>query len=391
MISVGEAKDLILQNIQTLGEETISLSEATGRILARSVLAKNDVPSFDNSAMDGFAIRYEAHLAFYSIKYQYQAGEPQTQSLQPGEAAKIFTGAPVPQNANAIIPSELATESGGKLYLTTDKIWMGMHIRKKATQNAAQDIVAHKSNYVGPGLIALLSSCGVDQVDVYKKPRVSYIITGNELLDPGSALSDGCIFNSNGPAIQSFLQLCGIQSIHAFTATDHKMKLKETIADALDCSDLIILTGGVSAGDFDFVPQVLDELGVRKLFHKVKQKPGKPIYCGKKKHQWIFGLPGNPAAVLACLNQYVKPCILGLCGHDEIFNQFIPLPLAESWTKGPGLSHLLKAKMEHQQVKILQGQESFNLLPFNECNAFVLIDEEVEIVNKGTVLNVYPL
>ncbi|MBK9106875.1 MAG: molybdopterin molybdotransferase MoeA [Saprospiraceae bacterium] len=391
MISVQEAKDLILQNIQLLETETVCLSSAYGMILAQAVVSKIDVPAFDNSAMDGYAVKYDDQIHSFRVTQYIQAGELTNMELNSGEAAQIFTGAPIPKNADTVIPRELISVSDGNINFSPNIISRGMHIRKRASQNATDEIIAQAGAFMNPGLIALLSSCGVQSVVVYKRPSVSFIVTGNELIEPGNPLPEGSVYNSNGPAIYSFLQLCGIQSIHAFSAPDQKNTLREKIEQALDCSDVVILTGGVSAGDFDFVPQVLAELGVQKLFHKVKQKPGKPIYCGKKNNQWIFGLPGNPAAVLACLNQYVKPCLFGISGHHEIFRQFVVLAIAHTWTKKPGLSHILKVKMEGQKVKILDGQESFNLLPFNECNGFMVMDEDTEVLEKGARVNVYPI
>lgn len=390
MVSILEAKNILLQNIRTLETVTLPLLQAQGMVLAGEVKSCVDVPSFDNSAMDGYALKYEAHLLSYRITQRIQAGEPAALELESGEAAQIFTGAPIPKNADTVIPRELISITDGKINFESKLITRGMHIRKKATQNAVHDVIARPGTIVSHGVIALLASCGIQNVCVFRRPIVSYIITGNELVEPGFPLGEGSIYNSNGPAIHAFLQGCGIQTIHTFSAPDQKNKLIEKIQQALKCSDLILLTGGVSAGDYDYVPEVLEELGVIKLFHKVKQKPGKPIFSGMKENCWIFGLPGNPASVLACLNQYVKPCLFGVSGYTDVFNQFIWLPLSHTWSKKSGLSHILKAKMQDQKVQILDRQESFNLLPFQECNGFVLIDEDVEVVEEGTLVKMFP-
>ncbi|MBK8954584.1 MAG: molybdopterin molybdotransferase MoeA [Saprospiraceae bacterium] len=375
--------------MRPLSSENCLLIEAVGKFLAQDVYAEIDVPSFDNSAMDGYAFCYDASLKSYKIVGSIAAGSHLKIALNKGETAQIFTGAPLPEHADTVIAVEQVSASGGVIQFDPDVVFKGMHVRNKASQNSKGDCIAKKGTRVGHGLIALLASCGIKHIEVYRQPVVDCIITGSELQDLGSTLSDDNIYNSNGPAIHAFLLQCGIKIQNTLAAKDEKKILRDILDNSLQKSDLLIITGGVSAGAYDFVPEVLEEIGVIKLFHKVKQKPGKPIYCGIKEHRWIFGLPGNPASVLACLNQYIKPCISGLSGDPHMFNKYVFLPAKNSWKKKSGLSHILKAKIEENQVAILEGQESFNLLPFNQCNAFVVLEEDVDIVEKGDLVKAY--
>jgi molybdopterin molybdotransferase len=165
----------------------------------------------------------------------------------------------------------------------------------------------------------------------------------------------------------------------------------ECVQKASESSDLVVLTGGISVGDFDFVKTAMEQIGVEELFYKVKQKPGKPLFVGLKQSKWYFALPGNPAAVITCFNQYLKPTIEKLMGHQNAFQPIARLPLAEDYRKNPGLTHFLKGFYTFNDVKLLKGQESFNLASFNSANCIVELPEESEFLEKGTLVSIYPL
>ncbi len=389
MVSVQEAKALLKQKISLSAIADVPLSDACGSILAAPVQALIDVPSFDNSAMDGYAFLYEPGRSIYEITLHIQAGQVVEKSVEPGCAARIFTGAPIPAGADTVIQQELVRVQDGKIYFDPGAALPGAHIRKRGSQCSQGQVIAGMGAPLTPGLIGLLASAGHYRVAIYPAPCVTLIITGNELQEPGSELQQGQIYNSNEPAITAYLMRCGIQKIRSRNVKDDADELNQAVKEGLAQSDLLLLTGGISAGEYDFVKQVLEKNGVEKLFYKVKQKPGKPVYAGSKDGKLVFALPGNPAAVITCFNQYVKPCILGSMGHTKIFEPDLCLPLAADCKKKEGLTFFVKAKYHANSVAVLPGQDSFNLLSFNEANCFAELEEAASILTAGSVIPVY--
>ncbi len=391
MISVSESIEILKSNIQTLGIERRQLLDSMGCVLSSDVLARVNVPSFDNSAMDGYAICFESGSTDYQVKYNIQAGDTNSYHLKANEAARIYTGAPVPKNTNAVIQQEIVSVNGSNISFDPEKLKLGMNIRTIGSQCSRNQIIASQGVLVTPAILGLLASAGVFEVEVYKMPKVSVIITGNELQKPNHELEFGQIYNSNEFAIVGLLKSMGVSQIDTYQAIDELTEVEKTIQTGLYQSDILIVTGGVSVGDFDFVKQALENNQVKSLFYKVKQKPGKPLYVGKKQDQWVFALPGNPAAVITCFNQYVKPSLLAISGRKNTFEPTAILPLKNGFKKAAGLTFFVKGKFDYQGVEILQGQESFNLLSFNAANCIVKIDENVELLEIGSFVEVYPL
>jgi molybdopterin molybdotransferase len=391
MISVSESIEILKSNIQTLGIEKRDLIDSIGRVLSSDVLAKVNVPSFNNSAMDGYAICFESERTDYQVKYNIQAGDTNVYILNENEVARIYTGAPVPDNANAVIQQELVNVNGSNISFDPEKFKLGMNIRTLGSQCFENQIIASQGVLVTPAILGLLASAGVFEVEVYKMPKVSVIITGNELQKPNHKLEFGQIYNSNEFALIGLLKSMGIGQIDTYQVIDELTEVEKTVQTALDQSDVLIVTGGVSVGDFDFVKLALENNQVKSLFYKVKQKPGKPLFVGKKQDQWVFALPGNPAAVITCFNQYVKPSILAISGRKNTFEPTAILPLKNSFKKAAGLTFFVKGKFDYQGVEILLGQESFNLLSFNAANCIVKIDNTIESLEIGSLVEVYPL
>lgn len=391
MISVSETIEILKANIQHLGTEKRQLIDSLGHVLASDVLSKVNVPSFDNSAMDGYAICFERGINDYQVAYQIQAGDTNSYSLKTNEAARIYTGAPVPKNTNAVIQQELVSLNGSLISFDPEKFKLGMNIRTLGSQCFEKQIIASQGVLVTSAILGLLASAGVFEVEVFKKPVVSVIITGNELQKPNHELEFGQIYNSNEFALIGLLKSIGISQIDTYQVIDELTEVEKTIHTALSKSDILILTGGVSVGDYDFVKHALENNQVNTLLYKVKQKPGKPLFVGKKQDQWIFALPGNPAAVITCFNQYVKPCLLAISGNENTFEPMAFLPLKNTFKKSVGLTFFVKGKYNYQGVEILQGQESFNLLSFNVANCIVKIEDNIESLEIGSLVEIYPL
>jgi molybdopterin molybdotransferase len=391
MISVSEAKKILQDNL-ILGKTILAdLENASGMYLAEDIFSPNDIPFFNNSAMDGYAIRWQEGQNRRTLRSQskIKAGDMQELVLGENEAIRIFTGAPVPTGADTIIPQEWVKIEEGQLIFDAEKFRKGANFRGKGAQNKTGDLIAKKGNAISPGMIGLLSSVGINQIPVHAAPTIGIILTGDELEEIGNPLGFGKVYDANGPVMKSYLQKLGITEIHIGKAIDEPEKLQEKINEYLARYDVLILSGGISVGDYDYVKEGLRKAGVKELFYKIKQKPGKPLFVGQKEGQWIFALPGNPASTLTCFNQYVKPCIEAWLGRTEVWKPSGSFPLADKFEKNGALTFFLKAKLENGEVTVLPGQESFNLISYGSANCIAEILEEVDFLEAGTKVNIY--
>lgn len=391
MVSVQEAIAKIQEKIQQMPIVELSLYNALGKVLAENVIANINVPSFDNSAMDGYCFKWIEGRNEYDIVAQIQAGDTQNVAIGNFQCARIYTGAMIPQDVDTVIQQELVSVSEGKITIDLHRAKKGANIRAEGSQSKIGDIVASAGTKISPSLMGLLASNGIENVKVFDEPKVSIIITGNELVNVGFSLEKGQIYNSNEFALKALLKVCGLNHIDVFHAVDTLESVVDQISKANESADIVILTGGISVGDFDFVKLAMQQIGVEELFYKVKQKPGKPLFVGLSNEKWYFALPGNPAAVITCFNQYLKPTIEMLMGHQHSFLPIAMLPLKENYHKNAGLTHFLKGFYTFNDVELLKGQESFNLASFNIANCIVQLPEELDFVQKGTLVAVYQL
>ncbi len=387
MISVNEAINIIHKNTTSLAVEKINCAEAVHRILAEDIFSSINTPPFEQSAMDGYAFCFadfkNKPLAISGIIAAGDVG-----SLPAQHVCRIFTGAALPQGADTVVMQEKVSVSENMLSILDENIQQGSNVRPKGSEIKKGELALPKKTKLNPSAIGLLASLGLTQISVYSLPRVSIIITGKELNTPGNSLQEGKVYESNSYGLSAALSQNGINKINIFRVDDNKEATKNIIEKALQESDLLILTGGVSVGDYDYVAQALEECKVDILFHRVKQKPGKPILFGKKKNIPVFGLPGNPAAVMTCFYKYVLPCISLLQGKENSTLSLL-LPLKNSYSKKKGLTHFLKGKIEGNEVIALTGQESYKLLSFTEANCIIELEEEKENFEKGTLVTTH--
>lgn len=393
MISVTEAKKLLAQHC---GKGRISETElyySLGRIVAEDVHSPMDVPSFDNSAMDGYAMRFDENRDSWEVVTTIQAGETAAKNLREGEAARIFTGAKIPEGADTVIQQELIEMKAEekRIFYKQDKVQPGSNVRLKGSQCKEGEHILAKGTKITPGIIGLLASVGVKRVKTFLPPKVAYIVTGNELREVGEELAEGEIYNSNGPMLEALLKQVGVEVVKALHVADDKESLQHTINKALDKNDILILSGGISVGDYDFVKECLENAAVKEVFYKIKQRPGKPMFAGKKDEKWVFALPGNPGSVLSCFIQYVKPCLRTIMGEEEVWQPGSVLPLKEGAKKISGLTFFMKGKKEDGEVRLLTGQQSFNLQAFSMADCLVELEEDREEVSGGTMVKVYDL
>ena len=389
-VAVSKAKELLKGLAFSPKTQLVSLANSVGKFLASPVLAPMNVPSFDNSGMDGYAFAWEDLGESRKLAQVVQAGSNPDFTLEKGTAVRIFTGAPVPDGADTVVQQEWVTVVGDTVFFELEKLVKGMHVRKAGSQCQEGEIILNSGTQVTPGTIGLLASLGIEQVEVFRSPNVSIILTGDEIIEIGQALQPGQIYNANGPALIAYLSQMGITEVKVLKVKDEKSEVTRVIGEALEVSDVVLLTGGISVGDYDFVKESLAENGVEQLFYKVKQKPGKPIFAGVKGEKMVFALPGNPASVLTCFIQYVKPFLLRLLGNPDAWTAPAYFPIASDFTKKAPLTFFLKAKLENNQVIILPAQESFNLLSFGIADGVVEIPQELEHIESGSLVAFYP-
>lgn len=390
MVSVYEAKTAVQRAVSPLPTVIKSIDEAIGYVLSADVYSQVDVPNFAQSSMDGFAFRFDSLLSHPVLKIvgKIQAGASPGVMLQPGEAVRIFTGAPVPADIDTVIIQEKTRVENGFLIMEDDKLKQGANVRPRGSEIKKGDLGLTKGTVLLPAGIGFLASVGINEVNVYAKPIVSIIVTGDELQEPGKPLSYGQVYESNSLTVKSALQQMGIKDIRVYKVTDSLEKLILTLEKALSTSDMILLTGGISVGEYDFVSQATQATGIVQVFHKIKQKPGKPMFFGMKGTKVIFGLPGNPSSVLTCLYQYVTLAL------DKLSGTRLSLPvsrvrLESNYTKAPGITHFLKGIYQGETVRIADGQESYKLNSFAKSNCLIEIPEAAETIIADTEVQVY--
>lgn len=390
MISVEEAKKLIHEQVSSLAPVKVKLDEAAGLVLAENIYAVCDIPAFRQSSMDGYALKFEEGLSQLNLIGEVAAGNAEQVSLKSGETYRIFTGAPLPKGADTVIMQEKVTVENSKITLLDKNLKRGLNAREKGSEISAGDLAMSKGNLLTPAAVGFLAGIGIDEVSVVPKPSIAIILTGNELQKPGLPLAFGQVYESNSSALNAALRQVGITSTKVFNAKDELEILIKVLNTALQTSDIVLLTGGVSVGDYDFVIEAASSCGVEQIFHKVKQKPGKPLYFGRKPDQLIFGLPGNPSSVLSCFYNYVLPAIAILTNTKNKVKQ-VYATLAADYSKPSGLTHFLKGIYSDGRANPLGAQESFRLSSFAQANCLICLSEDKTDFSTGDQVTVFLL
>lgn len=368
---------MIRANATALTPVTIPLQQAVGRVLAADVTAFTDIPAFEQSAMDGYALSfagYELHNTL-TVQGEVPAGAPESSVLQANQAIRIFTGAPVPAGADTVVMQEKVEVKNGQLHIVDDQLKPGLNVRLIGSEIKAGELMLAKGDKLTPAAVGFLATTGVSEVLVYPTPVMSIIVTGNELQQPGKALLHGQVYECNSFQLRAALKLLQIEEVPVFEAKDDLQVVKDTLKYALDNSDVVLLTGGVSVGNYDFVPEAAAACGVVTLFHKLKQRPGKPLFVGTKGKKWVFGLPGNPSSVLTCFYEYVIPALEQLMQLKPVVPG-IKVPLSKAYSKTAALTFFLKGYYDGQTVAPLDSQESYRLRSFAMANCLVVLPEE---------------
>lgn len=393
MITVKEAKTIVEANTGIIPFISIPLINAAGCVLAEDVFSLIDSPPFHQAAMDGYAFAWDSidMEAAIAVTGNIPAGTTHQVMVARGCAIKIFTGAPLPEGVDTIVMQEYVKETDGEITITENNISKGSHIRLKASQISIGALAAKAGTKLTPGTMGYLASLGITEVSVYTVPKVGIIVTGKELVFPGTPLEFGQVYECNSMTLTSALLEGRMEPAFMELADDNEEQVAETIARALQDCDILLITGGISVGKYDFVQTALQKCGVEPLFYKVKQKPGKPLFFGKKGESLVFGLPGNPSAVLTCFYEYVVPCIRKMSGMNPVFPKEYSMTLNHDAHSRPGLTCFLKGKMHDNSVELLSGQESYKLNAFTEADCLVVFDESKASYQKEEMVTVHKI
>lgn len=402
MLSIHQAKQVILNRTFQLDAIYIPIIEALNYTLSKDIHSPIDLPPFPQSSMDGYAFTFKSLLTHQSleVKHIIAAGDDMSYTIHEGEAVRIFTGAPIPPGADTVVMQEKTEIKEGRLFVHDLLLAKAANYRNKGSEIKSGDLALSKGTKINPAAIGFLASMGIAEVEVYRTPSVSILVTGDELSSIGQPLHLGQVYDSNSYTLIAAFKQAGISDIRIHHIPDQIDVLKKTMEDVLLQTDLLVLTGGVSVGDFDFVTKAAESIGIQTIFHKIKQKPGKPMYFGtfesisveNEKHtsKFVFGLPGNPASALTCFYEYIEPVLKKMVGSLSAVRT-LQAPITAIYKKPAGLTHFLKAIYDGHAVTPLDAQESFRLKSFAGANALIVVPEEVIELIQGQSVEIHVL
>jgi molybdopterin molybdotransferase len=385
LISLDEALGLVLERVESLPAETLSFDAALGRVLAEDARAAVDLPPFDSSAMDGFALRSADTPGQLPVVYRIAAGSPAPRALETGEAMGIATGGAVPAGADAVIPFEYVVDSDNTVGIE-NPVEVGANVRPAGGDIRAGETVVETGMHLEARHLAALAAAGIAEAQVARRPRAAVVVTGSELRTPGEPLAPGQIYEANGILLEGQLRSAGAEVERSGSVADEEAAHRDALARGFE-ADVLITSGGVSVGPHDLVRSVLAELGVEEVFWGVSVKPGKPISFGIAGRRLVFGLPGNPVSVLVGFELFVRPALLALQGSRDPGPRFERGILGVSLARNPGRDELVRARIRRPSdgpvVEPLAGRESHMIARAAGADALVLIPRGEGVVTEG--------
>lgn len=395
MAALEEALQVILDNVAPLEVERVPLHSALGRVLARDVVAPWDMPRFNTSARDGFALRsddFAGEGTALRIVCFIPAGAV-SGPIPAGSAARIMTGAPVPGNCDAVVPVEETAEEDGYVTIKAP-VRPRQHIRFQGQDLATGDTVLAAGTVIQSQEIGVLASFGKAEVASYRKPRVAILSTGDELVELGEPARAGQIINSNAQYLAAALREIGAEPVILGIARDTRESLMEQMLSGLK-ADALITTAGVSVGDRDLVRGVLEELGVRQVLWKVDLKPGGPKAFGLKGRTPVFSLPGNPMSTMITFEEFVRPALLRMMGHRRVIRPYVKAILREEMHKKPGRVHCQSVRVEVENGRYVAttvgDHKACRLESLLRGNAVAVLPADPAVVAAGTEVDIHLL
>jgi molybdopterin molybdotransferase len=424
MISLKQAREIVLENILPLKEtEHLVIHSCLGRICASDIKAREDIPPFDNSAMDGFAVKAKDTFGAskqnpktFKVIEDVPAGYTAKKSIGDMQAIRIMTGAPLPRGADSVVmvedtervtghrspprfgrgrqvtPTLRSGQAGHQEYVRIFKaVGKGENVRYAGEDVKKGEVVIKKGDILKSGYIGMLASLGISEIGVFRKPKVAILATGDELVEINQRLSPGKIRNSNAYSLYAQVLKTGAIPLLLGIARDKKKDLERKIRKGLG-ADMLLVSGGISVGDYDFVKDVLGELGTQMKFWRVAMRPGKPLAFGAIKKIPVFGLPGNPVSSMITFEQFVWPALLKMAGAREIFRFRLPAIFNENFEKRMGLRYFLRAVLENRNGTLyasLTGPQGSGVLKsMVKANGIIELPEDTTIVRAGETVQV---
>ena len=387
-LPVDKARAALLACISPLAEtQAVPIREALGRILAEEIVPKIDVPAHDNSAMDGYAVRFADLDQPLKEIGTALAGKPFAGRLGAGECVRIMTGAVMPEGADTVVIQEIVKKEGGRVVVPQGQ---------KKAQNvryAGEDLkvgvpVLKPGKVLRPAELGLIASLGIGEVKVKRRVRVALFATGDELASIGTPLKDGEVYDSNRYTLHGMLARLGVEIIDMGVVRDDPAKLEAAFRKAASSADAIITTGGVSVGEADFIKQMMAKLG-EVLFWKIAMRPGRPMAFGRIGNAWLFGLPGNPVAVMVTFYAFVRDVLLHLAGRGDEALPLLKAVAAENIRKVPGRTEFQRGILSRDGKVRTTGQQGSGVLrSMSEANCFIILEHERGNVNAGEAVSV---
>ncbi len=397
MVSVDEALNRILNRIQILGFEKVDIITSLGRVIGEDIFVPRDIPPLDNSAMDGYAVRaadikgasQENPISLKVIE-ELPAGALPQMSVTKGEAVRIMTGAPIPKGADTVVMVE-DTEKAGEGVRVFQGVPPGENIRRAGEDVKKDDRVISKGSVIRAAEVGMLASVGRAFVSVHQRPVVAILCTGDELVDVHEGIADHKIVSSNSYTLSAQVMECGALPLQLGIAKDDPAEIEEKLREGLR-ADVILSSAGVSVGDYDLVKDILREIGFEMDFWGVAMRPGQPLAFGTTGGKPTFGLPGNPVSSMVSFEQFVRPSLLKMMGHKNLFRPLVEAVLEEEISKKPDRRHFMRAKLsleEDRYVVTTTGPQGSGILnSMVEANSLVIVPEEVTEIKAGEKVRV---
>lgn len=400
MIAVEEALQVILDTIKVLGLERLPLISSLGRVLGEDIHAPYPIPSWDNSAMDGYAVRHgdieqasPGSPVRLEVIADLPAGYATARELQSGEAIRIMTGAPLPRGSDTVVMVEDTHKEGNRVAVFKPPA-RGENIRRAGEDVQKDSLVLTRGSVIHPADVGMLASLKRSVVSVYQQPTVAVISTGDELIDVDGELTEGKIVSSNTYSLASLVRDAGAHPLILGIAKDRPGELRAIFTAALT-ADMIISSGGVSVGDYDLVKDTLRELGAEMKFWKVAMRPGQPLAFGVIGGKPTFGLPGNPVSCMISFEQFVRPSILKASGYQRLFRPLVEAVLKEPITTLAGRKYFMRCILSREggryAVTTTGEQGSGILMSMVRANGLIVVPEDQTTVAQGETVRVYIL
>jgi len=389
MVSINRALEIIYSSVKKKSREIIPIEESIGRVVSQDYRAFFDLPRFDNSAMDGYAVKVADAGLKVKIKEITYAGDQAEDEFNQGEVVKIMTGAPTPNGCESIVPIEDVEITDDGIILPSN-IKMNMMIRWKGEDIKSGEVFLNSDTKLTAYSLALLASQGISHIEVYRKPKVVVFSTGEELKAHYEKIEAHQLYNSNAPMFYARAKELGCNVSYISTSGDTLDSLKESVQNAYD-ADLILTSGGVSVGDKDFTIQAFQELGMEVLFSKVDIKPGKPTTFGKLENCLVINLPGNPLAGMVNFEMFVKPTILKLSGTKSFYHPLITTKMSKEYKLRVGKNSVILGAWSGHDFAPIPNQKPGMVSPMVLADGMIVMTKDIALLEKGKEVQMIPI